>query len=141
MLNRQSDANHYDYLDFYLGTIHVASRANLGSVYRLIFRRLRERELEWVYHFPRIYAIDLAPLKDALDKKDEPDWLNYSPSEALAKEEEQKRRAQELAEFRLSLDEGYREAIDEALQAPPPCIVQAYEAVFGRYPRGWPPTP
>jgi hypothetical protein len=141
LLNRQSDANHYDYLDFYLGTIHVASRADLGPVYRLIFRRLRGRELEWVYHFPRIYAIDFAPLKDALDQKDGPDWLNYSPSEALAKEEEQKRRAQELAEFRQSLDEGYREAIDDALKAPPPCIVQAYAAVYGCYPHGWPPTP
>jgi hypothetical protein len=46
--------------------------------------------------------------------------LNYSPSEALAKEEEQKKHDQELAELRESLDEGYREAIEEALNAPPP---------------------
>ena len=56
----------------------------------MIFRRLRGRGLDWIYHFPRLYAIDLRPLEEALDRKDEPDWLNYSPSEALAKEEEQK---------------------------------------------------
>jgi hypothetical protein len=64
-----------------------------------------------------------------------------SPSEAMAKEEEQKHRAQELAEFRQTLDEGYREAIEEVLNRPPPTIVQAYRVVHGRDPQGWPPTP
>src|SRR5205814_5615740 len=39
-LNRQTSTERYDYLDFYLGTIWVAQRADLGPVYRLIFRRL-----------------------------------------------------------------------------------------------------
>jgi hypothetical protein len=140
LLNRQTSTECYDYLDFYLGTIRIAQRADLGPVYRMIFRRLRGGQLDWVYHFPRIYAIDLTPLKDALDRKDEPDWLNYSPSEALEKEEEQKEREQKLGELRESLDEGYHEAVEQALKGPPPTIVRAYHAIYGDYPRGWPPS-
>ena len=68
-----------------MGTIYVAQRADLRPVYRMIFRRLRSRGLDWVYHFPRLYAIDLTPLKETLDRKDEPEWMNYSPSESFAK--------------------------------------------------------
>jgi len=68
------------------------------------------------------------------------EWLNYSPSEALAKDQEQQERDRELAELRESLDEGYREAIEEALKGPPPTTVRAYEAVYGHRPRGWPPS-
>jgi hypothetical protein len=78
--------------------------------------------------------------KEALDREREPDWMNYSPSEALAKEEEQKQHDRELAELRESLDEGYREAVEEALNAPPPATVRAYRAVYGHFPRGWPPS-
>jgi hypothetical protein len=128
-------------MSFYMGTIWLAQRADLAPVYQTIFRRLRGRRLDWIYHFPRMHAIDLRPLKEALDRKHQPDWLNYSPSEALAKEAEQKKHDQELAEFRDSLDEGYREALEEALNAPPPTTVKAYEAVYERFPRGWPPRP
>jgi hypothetical protein len=48
LLNRQTGGDGYDYLDFYMGTSWVARRADLGPVYRLIFRRLRARELDWV---------------------------------------------------------------------------------------------
>jgi hypothetical protein len=139
ILNRQIGADHYDYLNFYMGTIWVAHRADLTPVYRMIFGRLCGCQLDWIYHFPRLYAVDLRPLKEALDQKDEPDWLNYSPSEALAKEQEQKERDRNLAELRESLDQGYREAIEEALKAPPPTTVRAFETVYGRFPRGWPP--
>lgn len=139
VLNRQTDSEHYDYLSFYMGTIWVAQRADLTPVYRMIFRRLHERQLDWIYHFPRLHAVDLRPLQEALDQKHEPDWLNYSPSEALAKEEEQKEKDKNLAELRESLDEGYREAIEQALKGPLPPTVQAYEAVYSCLPRGWPP--
>jgi len=140
ILNRQTDAEHYDYLSFYLGTIWVAQRADLTPVYRMIFRRLRQRGLDWVYHFPRIHAVDFRPLKEALDKKDEPDWQGYSPSEALAKEEQQREHDKNLADLRESLDEGHREALEQAQHSTPPASVQAYEAVYGCLPRGWPPS-
>jgi hypothetical protein len=139
VLNRQVGERQYDYMSFYMGTIWVAQLADLTPVYRMIFGRLRARRLDWIYHFPRLYAIDLRPLNEALDKQKEPDWLNYPPSEALAKEAE-KAHDQELAKFRESLDEGYRAAVEEALSAPPPATVRAYESVYGRLPRGWPPV-
>jgi hypothetical protein len=140
VLNRQVGERQYDDLSFYMGTIWVAQRADLTPVYRMIFGRLRGRRLDWIYHFPRLHAIDLRPLKEALGQQQEPDWLNYSLSEALAKEAEEKAHDQELTRFRESLDEGYREAVEEALSAPPPATVRAYESVYGRFPRGWPPV-
>ena len=140
VLNRQVGARHYDYMSFYMGTIWVAQRADLTPVYQMIFRRLRGRRLDWIYHFPRLHAIDFRPLKEALNQKLEPEWLNYSPSEALAKEAEQKQHDRQLAEFRESLHEGYREAVEEALHAPPPTTVIAYESIYGCFPRGWPPV-
>jgi hypothetical protein len=141
ILNRQTDSDHYDYLNFYMGTAWIAHRADLTPVYRMIFRRLRRRQLDWDYHFPRLYAVDLRPLKEAIDQEHEPDWLNYSPSEALAKEQEQEEQDKNLSELRESLDAGYREAVEEALKRPPPATVRAYEAVYGFLPRGWPPSP
>ena len=41
VLNRQTGTEDYDYLNFYMGTIWVQQRADLGPVYRMIFRRLR----------------------------------------------------------------------------------------------------
>jgi len=140
ILNQQVGAKQYDYLAFYLGTIWAAQTADLTPVYRMIFRRLRGRQLDWVYHFPRLYAVDLRPLKKALDQKQGPDWMNYSPSEALAKEQEEKEHDQSLAELRESLDAGYSEAVQEALNGPPPTTVLAYEEVYGCFPGGWPPT-
>ena len=140
VFNRQVGARHYDYMSFYMGTIWLAHRADLTPVYQMIFRRLRDRRLDWIFHFPRLHAIDFRPLKEALDQKHGPDWLNYSPSEALAKEAEQKEHDKELAEFREALDEEYREAVEEALHALPPTTVIAYESVYGCFPRGWPPV-
>ncbi len=141
-LNRQSGTDRYDYIDFYMGTIWVAQRADLTPVYRMVFSRLRGRRLDWIYHFPRLHAVDMRPLKDALEqeKTDEPEWLNYLPSESVAKEAERKEHEENLAKLRESLDEGYRQAIEKALNAPPPATVRAYEAVYGHLPRGWPPS-
>jgi hypothetical protein len=141
ILNRQTGAEHYDYLDFYMGTIWVAQRADLTPVYQMIFRRFQGRRLDWIYHFPKLYAVDLRPLKEALDEKHDPEWLNYSPSEALAKEAEAKEQDMHLAELRETLEEGYRESIEEALKGPPPTTVRAYKAIYGCFPRGWPPSP
>lgn len=141
LLNRQIKADQYDYLDFYMGTIWVAQRADLTPVYQMIFRRMQNRGLDWSYRFPRLYAVDLRPLKEALDRKDEPEWLNYSPSESLAEEQQESERDKEMAELRESLDAGYRDAVEDAMKHPPPTTVRAYQAVFGHDPRGWPPEP
>ena len=135
----------YDYLDFYMGTGMVAGRADLTPVYRLIFTRLKALDLDWKYSFPRLRLVDLRPLGEALKAKEaeesgEPEWQGYSPEAGLAKEEEDKEKDREIAEFRESLDDGYREAVEESQKQPPPLTVRAYAAVFGRWPAGWPPT-
>jgi hypothetical protein len=137
--NRQIGTTQYDYMSFYLGTSWVCQRADFTPIYELIFRRLRRRGLDWIYHFPRLYAVDFRALKETLDQEREPEWLNYSPSQALAREEEQTKHDRELAELRGSLDAGYREAVEEARSAPPPATVRAFQAVYGHLPRGWPP--
>ena len=88
-----------------------------------------------------MHTVDLRLLNDALENRQELDWLNYSPPEALAREAEQKKHEQTLAELRESLDEGYRQAIEEALKSPLPATARAYETVYNRFPRGWPPAP
>ena len=67
--NRQTGTRQYDYMSFYLGTSWVSRRADFTPVYELIFRRLRGRGFDWIYHFPRLHAIDFRPLKEALDQR------------------------------------------------------------------------
>jgi hypothetical protein len=124
------------YLDVYMGTIWIAQRADLTPVYRLIFSRLKRHQFDWSYTFPRLHVVDLRPLRDQMKRADEPDWLNYDPSAAVA--EEQKDR--ELAAVREELDDAATEAARKAAQVPPPPTVTAYREVFGSFPRGWPPV-
>ncbi len=139
VLNRQIGTDEYDYLDFYMGTIWIAQRADLTPAYRMIYRRLQAQGLDWMYQFPRLYAVDMRPLNEALDRDNEADWTDYDPSEALVKEEADRDKDKNLAELRESLDRAHESAIEEALQAPPPARVRAYESVYGRLPDGWPP--
>jgi hypothetical protein len=139
-LNRKLETSRYDYMDFYLGAVWVTDRADLTPVYEMIFRRLKNRGCDWVYHFPTIHAIDFRPLRDALKEKESPEWVNYSPEESLAKEQDDAKRDHELAELRERLNEGNREAMAEAATQPPPRTVAAYQAVYGRDPQGWPPV-
>ncbi|HKQ49026.1 MAG TPA: hypothetical protein VJZ71_13230 [Phycisphaerae bacterium] len=138
-LNRHGGRDHYDYIDFYMGTIWIGSRADLKPVYKMIFRRLKSNEFDWVYHFPRLYAVDLRGLHKQLGDDSKPDWADYSPSEAFAKEQEEKEKNKEITEFRESLDQANREAVQAAQESPPPETVTAFVTVYGRVPRGWPP--
>jgi hypothetical protein len=140
LLNRETNRREYDYMSFYLGTIWIAQRADLTPVYEMIFRRLQYHRLNWVYHFPRLQAVDLRPLRDALEQSSEPEWANYSPENALAKESEDREHDRKLAEMREMLDEAHQETIEDALRRPPPMIVRAYQTVYGCLPRGWPPV-
>lgn len=142
-LNSRTGRREYDYMSFYLGTAAPwAERdGDLMPVYELIFRRLKNRNLDWVYHFPGVYVVDFRARRESLDREGNPDWLDYSPAEVLANEEEDRRRDQEIAQLRDQLEEGRNDAIEEALKRPPPAIVRSYRTVYGRWRRGWPPTP
>lgn len=134
----------YTYLDFYMGTHVVSGRADLGPVYAMIFRRMRARGLDWAYHFPRLYAVDLRPLKKHLDEQKRleeggSEFEGYDPEAAMAEEEADRERDAELAETRANLDEAHREAVAAAREGEPPATVRAYAAVYGDFPAGWPP--
>ena len=134
----------YTYMDFYMGTHMVGSRADLSPVYEMIFRRLRARGLDWKYVFPRLHLVDFRPLKKALDEKKrqesgESEWEEYDPSAAFEQEQEETEHEKEVAEMREKLDEAHLEAVEEAQDQEPPKTVLAYQAVYGELPLGWPP--
>ena len=76
---------------------------------------------------------------DEQKRGDEPEFAGYDPSAAFEEEQEDQKRDEEIAEFRESLDEGHREAVEAAQDREPPATVRAYLAVYGQFPKGWPP--
>ncbi len=128
-----------DYLRFYMGTswISVAGmqeRADLTPVYALIFRRLKSLNADWVYHFPEIGLVDFGPGQTKTKKMEE-----YSPSEAFAAEQKEQERQAELEKARAELAEIHEQSRREAMDRSPPATVRAYQEVYGRDPKGWPP--
>jgi hypothetical protein len=118
-----------------MGTIWISRRADLTLVYAMMFRRLKALGADWVYHFPELGLIELAPLNDA-DKRNNA----YSVSKAAVAELDAQRRRAEVEQFRTELREMNARAREEALDQPPPATVGAYRQVYGRDPRGWPPA-
>ena len=139
-LNTKLGTSQYDYMDFYMGTIWLSDRADLTIVFRMIFRRLKREGCDWHYSFPRLGVVDLGPLHDTLKPDDgTPEWAAYSPSASFEREQRQKDEDEKVDELRRVLDEAYRRDVEAARQRPPPLIVEAYRAIFGGYPSGWPP--
>jgi len=122
------------YLDFYMGTSWVGSRADLTPAYELIFRKLQAMGADWRYSFPRIHLIDFGP------REPDPD-APYDPSAALQQEAERKARAEETVKMRRQLDRDVKAAKRRARTGPPPTTVRAYQNIFHRFPQGWPPDP
>jgi hypothetical protein len=122
LLNDEVGSRHYDFMDFYMGTIWINDRADLSPVYAMIFRRLATHGYDWEYTFPRLCAIDFGHDGDEIAD--------------LADRMEQDRQRAELHEI---LEAGHREALELAKDRPPPATVHAYRQVYGELPRGWPP--
>lgn len=127
-----------DYCRFYLGTIWISDRADLTPVYAMIFRRLKALGADWEFHFPQLGIVDLSPLREALEEKKKPE--EYSPSESFGKELEECERQAELERFRAELAEGNAQARQDAMDHPTPATVRAYQMIYGRDPKGWPPV-
>lgn len=94
---------------FYLGSIWSWRRADLFPVYELLFRRMHRLGLDWQYVHPRLF---LVPLSD---------------------------RARDDNGLQSAVTEANYKSVREAQQGEPPTIVQAYAAVYGTWPKGWPP--
>jgi len=125
-----------DYMRFYMGTIWIGQRADLAPVYAMIFSRLKAVGADWVYHFPELGIVEL-PSKDD-DRA--PSAPGYSVSQSAIAELNAQRRRAEVQRFRAELEEGNARAREEAMDREPPATVRAYRQVYGRDPRGWPPT-
>ena len=102
----------------------------------MIFRRLKAVGADWVYHFPELGIVELAPADDDADKSDK----RYSVSQSAVAELEAQQRRAEVERFRAELREANARAREEAMDRPPPATVRAYRQVYGRDPRGWPPA-
>lgn len=124
-----------DYMRFYMGTIWISGRADLTSVYGMIFGRLRSLGADWVHHFPELRLVDLGAFRTDTEQS-----TRYSPCEAAAADLEARKREAELERFRAELADSNARAREEAIDRPPPAIVRAYRDVYGRDPRGWPPA-
>ena len=120
---------------FYMGSVWISGRADLTPVYLMIFRRIKLLGADWEYRFPQMYLLDLAPLRRAGEKQEE----TYSPSEAFAKNEEERQQQAEFEQARAELEDAHKQACREAMAKPPPATVRAYQHVFDRNPKGWPP--
>src|SRR5438270_460592 len=57
-LNRETAEREYDYIHFYMGSFWVSECADLTPVYEMIFRRLKDRLLDWRYRLPRLHLIE-----------------------------------------------------------------------------------
>jgi hypothetical protein len=125
-----------DYLRFYMGTIWIGRRADLMTVYAMIFSRLQTVGADWVYHFPELGLVELPSKND--DRA--PSAPGYSVSESAVAELNARRRSEEVQRLRAELEESNARAREEAMDREPPAIVRAYRQVYGRDPRGWPPA-
>lgn len=52
LLSAEPGARGYDYMDFYMGTVWIADRADLTPVFTAIFRRLVAQGCDWRYIRP-----------------------------------------------------------------------------------------
>lgn len=94
----------------YPGSLWDRRRADLSPVYELIFRRMRRHALDWAYVPPQVFLVSFND--------------DHSGDKAL----------------QASMSEANYESILEVGRNPPPITVLAYYAVYGQWPRGWPPS-
>lgn len=140
-INRSLGTTQYNYMDFYMGPWLLSRRADLQPVYEMIFRRLRAAGADWEYHFPELHAVKLPKLEDLPGEKKPPEWESYSPSAALENEEAEREEEAKEEQMAKDIAKANEEAKSNAMDRPPPKTVNAYVAVYGREPKGWPPVP
>ena len=132
--SRNPETNHYDYLDFYMGTIWIEKRADLLPFYEFIFQILKKEACDWNYCFPRIYLLDLS--SDETKEIENP--VDYKPEEAMANEIERLNRKKESEKFQNELDESFEKEYEEAKYRPLIPIVQAFKNIYNRLPTNHP---
>lgn len=126
-------ATTFDYMDFYMGHFMTEQRADITPVYEFIFSKLKSKELDWEYSFPRMGLVNFGQQKDVPD-----DMANYDPATAVQQHLDDDKKQAEIDSFQQKLDDIYDEEFDKARYAKPPQEVMAYYNVYGHWPLGHP---
>lgn len=129
---RYAELAGHGYLDFYMGSLWLAERADLRPVYRWIFQTLHAEGCDWIYAFPRLQLIDLG------GRASEDDLSAYDPSEAVRAELEEAERREKIREMEADLERAHEDTVRRARESPLPATVEACRDVFGALPEGWP---
>lgn len=123
----------FDYIDFYMGGIFRHQRADLTPVYEFIFKKLKVKNLDWEYSFPRMGLISFNKVED-----EKVDLANYKPEEALKKQLEKEQQQNETEKLQQQFDDMYNLEYEEARYKKPSQEVMAYYNVYHHYPKGHP---
>ncbi|MDQ3682976.1 MAG: hypothetical protein M3352_07890 [Bacteroidota bacterium] len=123
----------FDYMDFYMGGFFTEERADLTCVYEFIFEKLKAKNLDWEYSFPKMGLINF---NKEDDEKDVPE--NYNAAAAVKKQLEKEEHQNEINKLQGSFDEIYKAEYEEARYKKPSAEVMAYFNIYRRYPKGHP---
>jgi hypothetical protein len=137
-LNARVAGCSFDDMDFYMAGSLSRGDPGASAVQRVLFRRLHDRGFDWRYTFPQIYLVRL-PRPEPVEDPSDPGWKPYSPEQALQRDADDARRAAEEANLDERMERAHAEDVERARERPPPEVVQAYRAVHGHDPAGWPP--
>ncbi len=125
----------YQYMDFYMGTIWICSRADLTPFYEFVFQKLKELHCDWHYFFPRLFLIDP---KKVLDSMECHDRSTYQPELSVINKLGLTENDQKAKEFQKDLDKTYEDEYEDAKYKPLNKLVKAYKNFFGKLPKGHP---
>jgi hypothetical protein len=120
------------YMDFYCCDLLLLDKEHSYPLFVYIFNKLKNKELDWKYSFPRMGIVSFNKDETTTDKAED-----YDPAKAIAEEIEQQKKRDESDEFQARLDDAYEEEREEAKYKEPPMIIRAYAEVYGEFPEGW----
>ncbi|MEP6512793.1 MAG: hypothetical protein ABJA79_02910 [Parafilimonas sp.] len=93
-------------MDFYMGNVFTKQRADLTPVYEFIFKKLKAKDLNWEYSFPRMGFVSFNREED--DDADE--IQNYNPAEALQRQMKEQQKQDEINKLQQDFDKTYERA-------------------------------
>ena len=123
----------FDYIDFYMGHSIGKERADLTGVYAFIFQKLKDRNLDWEYSFPRVGIINL---QQGEEKTDDP--AKYDSDRAMQKQLKNMEKEKEISQLHENLDRIYKEEYEKARYEKPDQEVVAYFKIYHHWPLGHP---
>lgn len=123
----------FEYMDFYMGNFFAQERADLTPVYEFIFEKLKAKNLDWEYSFPRMGLVSFS--NDDIEK-DIPE--KYNAEEAVKKQIEKEEQQNEINKLQEKFDESYKAEYEEARCKKPSPEVMAYYNIYHHYPKGHP---